>query len=77
MPPKNQYDISQRAQAVTLLVIGSNFDYITSQTGISKRQVQYYLATAKHRGIIQQSLLYSRMSIFVTAYGLAGPKQLH
>src|SRR5450432_4245561 len=50
MPPKNRYDIAQRAQAVTLLVIGSPYDYITTQTGISKRQVQYYLATAKSRG---------------------------
>src|SRR5450432_2313978 len=50
MPPKNRYDIAQRAQAVTLLVIGSPYDYITAQTGISKRQVQYYLATAKSRG---------------------------
>jgi transposase len=50
MPPKNRYDIAQRAQAITLLVIGSPYDYITAQTGISKRQVQYYLATAKSRG---------------------------
>jgi len=50
MSTRNRYDIAQRAQAITLLVVGSPYDYITAQTGISKRQVQYYLATAKSRG---------------------------
>ena len=50
MPPKNRYDIAQRAQALTLLQVGCSFEYITEKTGISKRQVQYYLKIAKDRG---------------------------
>jgi len=50
MSSQNRYDIAQRAQALTLLVIGATYDYITTQTSISKRQIQYYLATAKSQG---------------------------
>ena len=50
MSSKNGYNIAQRAEAITLLVIGSSYDYITAQTSISKRQVQYYLATARSQG---------------------------
>jgi transposase len=45
-----QYDIAQRAQALTMLLFGANWDQITDVTGICKRQVQYYFATAKARG---------------------------
>jgi transposase len=54
MPPKGQpraqYDIAQRAQALTMLQFGATYPQITEHTGISKRQVQYYLAAAKAHG---------------------------
>jgi hypothetical protein len=50
MSSQNRCGIAQRAQALTLLVTGATYDYITTQTGNSKRQIQYYLTTAKIRG---------------------------
>jgi transposase len=44
------YSIARRAQTLTILQEGKPWPEITEKTGISKRQVQYYLAKAKERG---------------------------
>jgi uncharacterized protein YerC len=58
MPPKNRYDIAQRAQALTLLQVGCTFEFITEKTGISKCQVQYYLEIAKDQGYDPASFIF-------------------
>lgn len=50
MPPSQSYDLTTRAQAITLKLYGASYEKIEEICGIKKRMVQRYLQTAKERG---------------------------
>jgi hypothetical protein len=76
MPPKNRYDIAQRAQAITLLVIGSPYDYITAKLVFLSDRSNIILQQLKVEVITLRSLLYSKRSIFRMLYDLADLERL-